>query len=460
MYQLIGSCYELHRPLMRMTVLGVGHLGLTHAACMADLGHEVLAVDIDREMIAKVAQGEVPFFEPALEPLLRNNIAAGRLAFDTSYDEAARFGETHFLCVGTPDAGNGSADLSCVNSAVRELASRLTSRSLIIGKSTVPVGTARSLLARVRQMAPAGDNVSVAWNPEFLREGFGVQDTLHPDRLVFGVICEYAPEQLRRVYARQLAAGVPSLIVDLETAELAKLAANAFLATRISFMNAVAEVCEAVGADVTQLAKALSYDDRIGHRYLRSGLGFGGSCLPKDIRAFSSMAMLLGAPSIVDLLSAVGAINIARRVRVTDLARNAVGGSLAGRVVAVLGVSFKPSCDDVRESPSLDVCERLHREGALVRVHDPMASPNAAKVSPGLHYAQSASEAAHDADLVLHLTEWADYRALDPVALGQVVRRRQIIDARCALDEARWRAADWSVTLLGRPPESPRAGAG
>lgn len=420
---------------------------------MAEIGHEVLAVDVDEQMIAKVSQGEVPFLEAGLEPLLRRQLASGRLRLTTSYEEAAAFGSTHFLCVGTPEGKNGSADLSYVDSAIAALVPRLTTPALIIGKSTVPVGTARRLLERVQALAPAGPGVSVAWNPEFLREGLAVRDTLAPDRLVFGVACEEAPARLREVYGKLLADGVPGLFMDLETAELVKLSANAFLATRISFLNALAEVCEATGADVTKLAGALSYDERIGRRYLRPGLGFGGSCLPKDIRSFRHMATNLPAPSIAALLAEVDAINLSRRARVVDLARHAAGGSLAGSRITVLGVAFKPDCDDIRDSPSIDVCERLLREGAQVTAHDPVASANAANVSPGLLFAQSVPEAARDADLILHLTEWAEYQAIDPAALAPVVARRQIIDARCVLDASRWQEAGWSVMVLGRPPQ-------
>jgi UDPglucose 6-dehydrogenase len=278
-----------------------------------------------------------------------------------------------------------------------------------------------------------------------------VQDSVSPDRLVFGVRSEWAATLLRQVYARPLAAGVPGLVMDLETAELVKVSANAFLATKISFINAMAEVCETVGADVVRLTEALSHDERIGRRFLSAGLGFGGGCLPKDIRAFRATAMSLGVKSVASLLGEVDAINSGRRARVIEMAREAVDGSLAGRRVAVLGVAFKPGSDDVRDSPSLDVCGRLAQNGAIVSVHDPVAMPNAAKVRPDLRYARSVPEAAEGAHLVLHLTEWADYRAIDPVMLAGVVARPTIIDARCALDAGLWRAAGWTVRAPGRP---------
>ena len=435
----------------RLTVIGAGYLGLTHAVCMADLGHDVLAMDVDEKKIARAENGETPFFEPGLEPLLRKNVDAGRLRFTTSFAEAGEFGDVHFACVGTPQGDDGSADLSYLHAAADALAPHLRRPCLIVGKSTVPVGTARELLRRIRGAAPAGSGVDLAWNPEFLREGHAVADSLAPDRFVFGVRSQAAAGLLRHLYAKPLGAGIPALVMDLETAELAKVSANAFLATKISFINAMAEMCEAVGADVLPLAESLGYDARIGPAFLSPGLGFGGGCLPKDIRAFRAAAAGLGVSSVASLLGDVDAINLSRRDRVVALARGAAGGELSGRRVAVLGIAFKPNSDDIRDSPSLDVCGRLAAEGAAVSVHDPVAMPNAARTRPDLRYAASVSEAAQDADLVLHLTEWADYRAIDPAALAEVVARRVIIDARCALDTGQWRAAGWTVQVLGRP---------
>jgi UDPglucose 6-dehydrogenase len=437
--------------LPRVTVVGIGYLGLTHAVCLADLGHDVLAIDVDEQKIAKAVSGEAPFFEPGLEPLLRKNLDAGRLRFTTSFAEIGAFGEAHFLCVGTPEGEGGQADLSFIHAAAEALAPHLTSQCLIVGKSTVPVGTARRVMSQVRAIAPAGQLVDLAWNPEFLREGFAVQDSLSPDRIVVGVTSDRAEALLRTVYATPLAAGAPLLVMDLETAELVKVAANAFLATKISFINAMAEVCEEAGADVLPLAEALGYDARIGRRFLSPGLGFGGGCLPKDVRAFRATASTLGVGSVASLLNTVDAINQGRRDRVVTLARDAAGGTLDGKRVAVLGVAFKPNSDDVRDSPSLAVCGRLRAEGAIVSVHDPVAMPNAAKRQPDLVYARSVFEAAQDADLVMHLTEWSDYRAIDPAALAQVVARRVIIDARCCLDAGLWHDAGWTVRVLGRP---------
>ena len=435
---------------MRLTIIGIGYLGLTHAVCMAELGHDVVALDTDADKLSQASSGEVPFFEPGLEAMLRKNLDAGRLRFTASYAEVAEFGDVHFLCVGTPQAADGSADMSYVVAAADSLAPHLRRPCLIVGKSTVPVGSARSLAARISAKAPVGVGAELAWNPEFLREGFAVQDSLSPDRLVFGVTSERSADLLRQVYAGPLAAGVPGLVMDLETAELVKVSANAFLATKISFINAMAEVCEKVGADVVRLADALAHDERIGRRFLAPGLGFGGGCLPKDIRAFRSTARDLDVSSVVNLLGEVDAINLNRRSRVVDLAREIGGGTLAARRITVLGLSFKPGSDDVRDSPSLDVCHLMMQEGAIVTAHDPVAMVNAARVRPDLRYAASVSEAAQDADVVLHLTEWADYRAIDPAMLAAVVSRRNIIDARCALDETAWRSAGWSFRILGR----------
>jgi len=442
---------DISGNLPRITVIGTGYLGLTHAVCMADLGYQVLAIDVDTEKLAKAAAGEAPFFEPGLEPLLGKNIDSGRLRFTTSFAEIGAFGDVHFLCVGTPEGESGQADLSFVFAAAEALAPHLASECLIVGKSTVPVGTARQVMNRVRSLAPAGEEVELAWNPEFLREGFAVQDSLTPDRIVLGVTSGRATERLRQVYATPLAGGIPLLVMDLETAELVKVAANAFLATKISFINGMAEICEAAGADVMPLAEALGYDARIGRRFLSPGLGFGGGCLPKDIRAFRATASDLGVNSVVSLLTTVDDINLGRRDRVLALARETAGGTLAGTRVAVLGVAFKPNSDDVRDSPSLAVCARLAAEGAIVSVHDPVAMPNAARKQPELQYAGSVFDAAQDADIVLHLTEWADYRAIDPAALARVVRQRVLIDARCSLDAGLWSEAGWTVHMLGRP---------
>ncbi|GAA4460563.1 UDP-glucose/GDP-mannose dehydrogenase family protein [Phytohabitans houttuyneae] len=437
----------------RLTVIGTGYLGATHAICMAVLGYEVLGVDVDGAKVARLASGEVPFFEPGLPELLVKALESGRLRFTTSYAEAGDFGDVHFLCVGTPQRpGSYAADLRFVDAAVTELAHHLHRRALVVGKSTVPIGTAARLTEMVRRLAPAGDRVELAWNPEFLREGYAVDDTMRPDRLVFGVASPWAQERLRAAYAPVLAQGTPAVVTDLATAELVKVAANAFLATKISYINAMAEVCEGTGADVRDLAEALAYDDRIGGRFLKPGLGFGGGCLPKDIRAFLHRAEELGVGQAVSFLREVDDINKRRRARTVDLVREVVGGELAGVRVAALGAAFKPNSDDVRDAPALDVARALHAAGAAVRVFDPAAMENARRTHPELSYGDSAMDVARGADVVVLLTEWAEFREIDPVALAAVVAHPRIVDGRHALDAAAWRAAGWEYRALGRPP--------
>ncbi|MFE9579208.1 UDP-glucose dehydrogenase family protein [Nocardia sp. NPDC006044] len=440
---------------MRCTVFGTGYLGATHAACMAELGHDVIGVDVDPGKVAKLSDGVVPFYEPGLEDVLRRNLDSGRLRFTTSYAEAADHADVHFLGVGTPQKkGEYAADLKYVHAVVDTLAPMLERPSVIIGKSTVPVGTAAALGVRARQLTSA--DVEVAWNPEFLREGFAVKDTLRPDRLVLGVDRERAAagwveDMVRAVYADLIADEVPFLLTDLATAELVKVSANAFLATKISFINAVSEVCEATGADVTMLADALGYDARIGRRFLNAGLGFGGGCLPKDIRAFMARSGELGADHAVAFLREVDNINMRRRTKVVDMAARACGGSLLGANVAVLGAAFKPESDDVRDSPALNVAGMIQLHGAVVTVYDPKALENSRRVFPTLNYATSVAEACERADVVLVLTEWDEFTALRPEDLNRVVRTKSIIDGRNCLNRANWRAAGWVYAGLGTP---------
>jgi UDPglucose 6-dehydrogenase len=436
----------------RLTVLGTGYLGMTHAACMASEGFEVLGFDIDAEKVARLNAGDVPIFEPGLEELVRDGLSSGRLRFTTSYAEAAEFGDVHFVCVGTPQRRDGhGADLSQVEACIDGLAPGLNRPCLLVGKSTVPAGTAVLLTERVVAKAPAGNAVELAWNPEFLREGHGVQDTLRPDRLVIGVRSARAEALLREVYAPQLELGIPLFVTDLATAELAKVAANAFLATKISFINAVAEVCDAAGATVTTLAEILGADARIGGAFLRPGLGFGGGCLPKDVRAFQARAAELGAGDALAFLRDVDAINLSRRTGMVNLAVEAAGGSIAGKAVGVLGAAFKPGSDDVRDSPALDVAQILHGMGAEVTVFDPEAAENARKVCPGLKYADSEIGAATGADVVLLLTDWPQFAELDPEELGAVTATRAIVDGRYMLNPAAWRAAGWHYRASGIP---------
>lgn len=438
---------------MKMTVFGTGYLGATHAACMAELGHEVLGVDVDGNKIAALSSGTVPFYEPGLPEVLERNLAAGRLSFSTDYALAAEFANVHFLGVGTPQRhGSYAADMTYVRAVIEQLVPLLRGEHVIFGKSTVPVGTAAELQELADSLAPEGTSVEIAWNPEFLREGYAVKDTITPDRIVLGVRSgDSAAESLaREVYAQPLADNTPFLVTDLQTAELVKVAANAFLATKISFINAVSEICEIAGGDVVALADAIGHDDRIGRKFLGAGLGFGGGCLPKDIRAFMARAGELGADQALTFLREVDAINMRRRDRMVDLSKRAFNGSLLGHRVTVLGCAFKPNSDDVRDSPALSVAGSLSLGGAAVTVYDPQGMENARKVFPTLGYAESASEALSEAELVILATEWQEFRDLDPKAVAELVARTHIIDGRNVLDVASWNAAGWTVEALGR----------
>jgi UDPglucose 6-dehydrogenase len=435
-----------------MTVVGCGYLGAVHAACMAQSGHEVVGIDVDVPKIDSLRAGRAPFYEPGFEEVLVGALASGRLTFTTD-SSAARGNMVHFICVGTPQrSGENAADMTYIDASIRGLGPYLSPGDLVVGKSTVPVGTAARLAGTVADHEPGA---MLAWNPEFLREGFAVEDTLSPDRLVYGLppapFGEPAKAMLDEVYRLPLAAGTPLVTTDYATAELVKVAANSFLASKISFINAMAEVCEAAGADVVQLADAIGHDARIGRRFLNAGLGFGGGCLPKDIRAFMARAGELGADQALAFLREIDSINLRRRVRMVDLAREVSGGSIAGRRIAVLGAAFKPNSDDIRDSPALDVAAQMQLQGAIVTVTDPEALRNARKVWPNLHYADNAEQAAAGADLVLLLTEWEVYRALDPNALAAVVAGRHMLDGRNALDPVQWRAAGWTYRALGRP---------
>ncbi|MDY7541189.1 MULTISPECIES: UDP-glucose/GDP-mannose dehydrogenase family protein [unclassified Cryobacterium] len=435
-----------------MTVIGTGYLGAVHAAAMAELGHDVLGVDSDPAKIAALAAGRAPFFEPGLPELLIRNVQAGRLSFTTSLEEAATFADIHFVCVGTPQLpGSHAADMVHVNAVIAGLAPHLDRPCLIVGKSTVPVGTTARLADLVAELAPVGVQAQVAWNPEFLREGFAVEDTLRPDRIVAGTSSHEADAILREVYADILATGTPYITTDAATAELVKVSANAFLATKISFINAIAQVCDAAGADVLTLADALGHDARIGRRFLSPGLGFGGGCLGKDIRAFQARADELGVGEALAFLDDVDAINLNGRSRIVNLAAELLGGSAAGKRIAILGAAFKPNSDDVRDSPALHVAEQLRLAGATVRVHDPEAQANAHRAYPHFEYATSLADVFDDADLTLHLTEWGVYRELDPSAVINSARTPLIIDARHTLDPKRWQDAGWTVRAIGRP---------
>jgi UDPglucose 6-dehydrogenase len=431
----------------RLTVLGAGYLGITHAVCMASLGFDVLGVDTDASRADQLNAGHLPICEPGLEGLLRAGLSVGRVRFTTSYSEAAEVGDVHFICTGTPQQpGSGHADLSQVRACVAALAPLLNRPCLVVGKSTVPVGTARQLAAELSWARP---DVELAWNPEFLREGSAVADTLSPNRIVVGVTSGRAEEILRQVYATPVSDGTPFIVTSLETAELAKAAANAFLATKISFINAMAEVCETTGGDVRALARILGADPRIGAAFLQPGLGYGGGCLSKDVRAFQARVDELGSGASLAFLREVDGINLRRRAHAADLALKMAGGDLDGIPVCILGAAFKPGSDDVRDSPALEVAQTLAGMGARVTVHDPVALGNAQRAFPDLAYAATVAEAARDAHVVLLLTEWPEFIALTPDRLDPTVARRNIIDARNVLDPDIWREAGWEYQALG-----------
>ena len=452
---------------MRITVFGTGYLGATHAACMAELGHEVLGVDVDEARIERLRAGEVPFYEPGLPEILLRHVRSGRLRFTTSYAEAAEFADLHFIAVGTPQRKGGfAADTSHVQDVVARLAPLLTGDAVLVGKSTVPVGTAVRLQQIADEQVRGGVRAEVVWNPEFLREGFAVRDTLTPDRIVIGLADGGTDQDLAgrgpagrlvaEAYAPVLEADpCPVIVTDLATAELVKVSANAFLATKISFINAVAEVCEAAGADVTVLADAIGMDPRIGRRFLGAGLGFGGGCLPKDIRAFMARAGELGADQAMTFLREVDSINMRQRQRMVDLAIEACDGMLIGKTVAVLGAAFKPDSDDVRDSPALNVAGMLSLKGASAVVYDPQALDNARALFPTLTYASSALAACEGADVVLVATEWREFVELDPAAVTAVARGRILLDGRNCMPARPWRDAGWTYRALGRGTPAP-----
>jgi len=432
---------------LKLSVIGTGYLGATHAACMASLGFEVIGFDIEASKIDLLSKGKVPFYEPELEELLSEQIKSGRLTFTNNIADLAE-ADVHFICVGTPQVKNGNAaDLTYVNSALESIAKFVKPGGLVVGKSTVPVGTATKLRNRLLELNPKAD---LAWNPEFLREGFAVEDTLRPNRLVVGVVNDGAEQILKEVYANNLKEKTPWVRADLPTSELVKVAANSFLATKISFINAMAEICEAAGGDVTVLAKAIGYDPRIGSRFLQAGIGFGGGCLPKDIRAFMARAEELGASQAVEFLKEIDAINLRARQRIIELVRKDLADDLRGKKVAILGAAFKPDSDDVRDSPALDIAAQIQAAGAVVTVHDPKAIANAQKRFPALNFADVVNATLKDAEIVLHLTEWKIYREIDPVKVKSIVKNPIIIDGRNALDRDLWRSAGWKFRALGR----------
>jgi len=433
---------------VKISVIGCGYLGAVHASALAKLGHDVVGIDIDQAKVDLLSTGQAPFYEPGLPELLSQTLATGKLSFSADMSRA-RGATVHFIAVGTPQQeGSNAADLRFVEAAFDALVPHLSPGDVVAGKSTVPVGTAQRLAARIEAVG-----AHLAWNPEFLREGYAVKDTISPDRLVYGVQTDddHTVGVLDEVYASVLAQDIPRVITDFATSELVKVAANAFLATKISFINAMAEVAEVTGADVTQLADAIGYDQRIGRKFLNAGLGFGGGCLPKDIRAFMARASELGAGDALNFLGEVDSINLRRRERMVDMCREVLGGTIEGAKIAVLGLAFKPDSDDVRDSPALDVAARLSELGGHVRATDPQAIETSRRLRPGLDYFASVEEAAREADVVLVLTEWREYRDIDPVELDSIVSVRSILDGRNCLNPVQWREAGWTYRALGRP---------
>ena len=432
---------------LKVSVIGTGYLGATHAACVSSMGFSVKGVDVDQAKIDSLVKGKVPFYEPGLEDLLAAEISSGRLTFTTNFAQISDC-DIHFICVGTPQQANSlAADLRFVDAALEAVAKVAKPGSLVVGKSTVLVGTAARLRAKLQEINP---QVELAWNPEFLREGFAVEDTLRPNRLVVGVVRDEDEVKLKELYKKNLDEGTPWIRADLPTAELVKVAANSFLATKISFINAMAEICEAAGGDVTVLAKAIGYDPRIGNRFLQAGIGFGGGCLPKDIRAFMARAGELGAEQALEFLREIDSINLRARQRVIELVRRDLSEDLKSKKIAVLGAAFKPDSDDVRDSPALDIAAQLHAAGAHVKIHDPRAIEPAKKRFPNLSFSEEVESCIENSDLILHLTEWKIYRELDPVKLKSLVKNASIIDGRNALDRESWRDAGWRFHGLGR----------
>ncbi len=435
--------------MTRLSVIGTGYLGATHAACMASLGHDVVAFDLDSEKIAKFSSGNLPFFEPGLSDLLKAGIKSGKLRFTNELADAISNSEVHFICVGTPQVSeSGAADLSQIHSAVKAMAPLLSEGSTVVGKSTVPVGTAS--WANQYFSEHAAQNIKLIWNPEFLREGFAVKDTLHPDRIVLGVSNTSDSSVVEDIYSSTIQIGTPVIVTDYATAELVKVAANAFLATKISFINAFADLCDVVGADVTTLADAIGHDTRIGRRFLNAGIGFGGGCLPKDIRALQARANELGMKDQFEFLNQIDHINTGRRSYLVQQVAIELG-DVKSKNVAILGVAFKPDSDDIRDSPAISIAKRLIEQGANITVHDPEALQILSKIHPEIKSSDKVEDALANADLVLHLTEWQQYREIEPTKLSKLVKTRTIIDGRNILDRDTWNSAGWKIIYLGRP---------
>ena len=432
---------------LKVSVIGLGYLGATHCVAMSKLGHTVIGIEPNQAKIDSLKTGKAGFFEPGLDEELANQISSGRLTFQSSHDEGSKDVDVHFICVGTPQKeGSLAADTSYLHAAIRDLAPYLSQDAVVVGKSTVPVGTAALLTVELTNLAGFAPNL--AWNPEFLREGTALEDSLSPDRLVVGVTNEHSEKMLREVFAPMISSGIPFIVTDLATAELVKAAANAFLATKISFINAMAEIAEVSGADATQLATAIGYDERIGNKFLRNGVGFGGGCLPKDIRALMARAEELGVGQSVAYLKEIDKINIRRRDRVIDMLTQELG-DLKGKKVLVLGAAFKPDSDDVRDSPALEIALLINKAGAQAIVHDPIALEGVNKKHPELTTEQDLDKAFAGVDAVVLATEWQEYRTFDPSTI-QAIANKLVIDGRNVIDIAKWQQAGFKVLALGK----------
>ncbi len=430
-------------------MIGAGYVGLVSAACFSEFGWTVACIDKDRDRVESLKRGEVPIYEPGLDDLLRRNIEAQRLSFSSDLRPAVESADLIFLAVGTPmRRGDGHADLSYVFAAVAELAPHLSGFTVITTKSTVPVGTSREIARRLKEIRPDAD-FAVCSNPEFLREGSAIQDFTHPDRVLVGCEDPRAQEVMERLYKPLALRNAPIMFVRPESAELAKYAANAFLALKISFINEVADLCEEIGANVQEVASAIGKDRRIGDKFLHPGPGYGGSCFPKDVSALIRTAREARAP--VSIIEQVQRVNDERKIAMASLIERSAGGSVAGKVVAVLGVTFKPNTDDMREAPSLVVIPMLQERGAEVRAYDPQGRKHGESLLPGVHWCNGGIEAAKGADIAVVVTEWNEFRALDLVALKQVMRGDVLIDLRNIYQPSDAAAAGFAFRSVGRP---------
>lgn len=436
---------------MRITIIGTGYVGLVSGACFAEFGHEVTCIDTDQAKITRLQKGEIPIYEPRLEVLVETNLHAGRLVFDTEYNPGVPEAEVVFIAVGTPASrrGDGYADLSYVYDAARQVASHLTNYTVVVNKSTVPVGTARQVSRIISEVNPEAA-FDVASNPEFLREGAAINDFMHPDRVVIGTDSKRAEEVLKAIYRPLFLIETPFVITTIETAELIKYASNAFLATKISFINEVANLCEELGADVQDVSKGMGLDGRIGRKFLHAGPGYGGSCFPKDASALLRIAQEHGVACRV--VEAVVEVNAAQKARMARKIRQAVGGNEAGKSIAILGLSFKPETDDIRDAPSLTILSTLLEHGALVRAHDPQAMTEAAKLLPEVKYCPSAYEACEGAHAVVLMTEWNEYRALDLVRIRESVQTPVFVDLRNVYEPVLMRELGFRYFSVGRNP--------